>query len=400
MPRYNSSFDGAHLFYRDFVPANKPPPFQPISNAEARQTLTLVFLHQWPLSSRMYDPLLLNLCETHRFRCIAPDRRGFGQSDWSGPENNGDIDYSVLARDVVDLLEKLKPGPFVFVAASMGTGETALAHSVSDYVKDNCKGFVWISTSLPLPVASADFPDAPPRELWDSVLVSLRGNRSEFVSANFQGPLGVGSGSKVSDKDIEMFERIFDAADALAIERAVQIFTSEDLTDDLIKFGQEKKGPLLLIHGGADGGVPLSSSAERVQKRIPDAQLVVYEGGGHVLVLSHVERLLQDILQFVHSLQGYDRGAAHEGYGFRLARKWRDRVPESTIKDDTGANSLQQLTTLYVSEEFKILQATHMSIMSHIQSASSHSTTQSIRHDGVLGNRTRIRQMHFRKSRQ
>ncbi|KAF5009418.1 hypothetical protein FDECE_4350 [Fusarium decemcellulare] len=281
MPRYTSFFDGAHLFYRDFVPANKPPPFQPISNAEARQSLTLVFLHQWPLSSRMYDPLLLNLCETHRFRCIAPDRRGFGQSDWSGPENNGDIDYSVLARDVVDLLEKLKPGPFVFVAASMGTGETVLAHSISDYVKDNCKGFVWISTSLPLPVASADFPNAPPRELWDTVLAFLRSNRSQFVSANFQGPLGVGSGSKVSDKDIEMFERIFDAADALAIERAAQIFTSEDLTGDLIKFGQEKKGPLLLIHGGADGGVPLSSSAERVQKRIPDAQLVVYEGGGH-----------------------------------------------------------------------------------------------------------------------
>lgn len=38
---------------------------------------------------------------------------------------------------------------------------------------------------------------------------------------------------------------------------------------------------LLLIHGGADGGVPLAASAHRIQKLIPDARLTVYDGGGH-----------------------------------------------------------------------------------------------------------------------
>lgn len=78
-----------------------------------------------------------------------------------------------------------------------------------------------------------------------------------------------------------MFERIFDAADALAVERAAQIFTSEDLTEDLAWFGKKKRGELLLIHGGADGGVPLAASAHRIQKLIPDATLTVYEDGGH-----------------------------------------------------------------------------------------------------------------------
>ncbi|UPK92554.1 hypothetical protein LCI18_003489 [Fusarium solani-melongenae] len=241
----------------------------------------LVFLHQWPLSSRMYEPLLVSLCESHRFRCIAVDRRGFGQSDWSGPEPKGDIDYSVLAQDVVGLLEKIKPGPFVFIAASMGTGETVLAHGLSEYVRSNCKSYIWISTSLPLPVASPNFPDGPPRALWDHVLGSLRSHRSQFVSSNFRGPLGVGAAGEVSDKDIEMFERIFEAADALAIQRAAQIFTSEDLTPVLAEFGKAKAGELLLIHGGADGGVPLAVSAHRIQKLIPDATLTVYEDGGH-----------------------------------------------------------------------------------------------------------------------
>ncbi|RSL49185.1 hypothetical protein CEP54_012552 [Fusarium duplospermum] len=182
----------------------------------------------------------------------------------------------------------------------MGTGETVLAHSLSEYVRSNCKGYIWISTSLPLPVGSPEFPDGPPRELWDHVLSSLRSHRSQFVSSNFRGPLGVGASGNVTDKDIEMFERIFDAADALAIERAARIFTSEDLTGELVEFGKAKSGELLLIHGGADGGVPLAASAHRIQKLIPGARLTVYDDGGHVLVLSHCEKLLEDILTFVH----------------------------------------------------------------------------------------------------
>ncbi|KAM5361174.1 hypothetical protein ACJZ2D_013256 [Fusarium nematophilum] len=279
MPRYTSSFDGACLFYRDFKPATQPPPFRANHDTDESQRPALVFLHQWPLSSRMYDPLLLNLCESHRFRCIAIDRRGFGKSDWTGPDG-GDVDYRVLASDVVDLLDRIEPGPLIFVAASMGTGLC-----LDQHFSPTTRGITQV-------------PNAPPREVWDSILESLRRNRSQFVSTSFQGPFGVGSTGTVSDKDIEMFERIFDAADALAIQRAAQIFTSEDLTEALMEFGQSKSAPLLVIHGGADGGVPLSASAHRIQKIIPDAELVVYEGGGHVLVLSHIDQLLQDILAF------------------------------------------------------------------------------------------------------
>ncbi|KAM0554923.1 hypothetical protein ACHAPJ_006659 [Fusarium lateritium] len=72
-------------------------------------------------------------------RCVALGRRGHGQSDWTGPENKGDIDYDILSRDVIDLLKKVNPGPFIFVAASMGTGETLLAYANSHYVKTHCK---------------------------------------------------------------------------------------------------------------------------------------------------------------------------------------------------------------------------------------------------------------------
>lgn len=140
MPRFTSPFDGAQLFYRDYVPAKQPPPFCPDEAYGSKPQPTLVFIHGWPMSSVMFEQLMLPLCETYRFRCIATDRRGFGKSDWNGSEPvSSPIDYTVFAADTISLLEKLNIGPFVFVGASMGPGETVQAYFQSQYVRDNCK---------------------------------------------------------------------------------------------------------------------------------------------------------------------------------------------------------------------------------------------------------------------
>jgi pimeloyl-ACP methyl ester carboxylesterase len=138
MPRHSSSIDNADLFYRYYTPARRPPPFDAKDQSQAAKEITLVFLHQWPLSSRMYDSILLSLCETHRFRVIAPDRRGFGKSEWTGNVVGDGVGYEELGDDVAHLLEKLQPGPFVFVATSMGTGEALLAYTKHDYIQQNC----------------------------------------------------------------------------------------------------------------------------------------------------------------------------------------------------------------------------------------------------------------------
>ncbi|KAM0236999.1 hypothetical protein ACHAP5_009195 [Fusarium lateritium] len=76
----------------------------------------------------MYNSVILGLCETHGYNVIAPDRGGFDKSDWSGLQHTAAIGYKELAQDISDLLEKIKPGPFVSVASSMSTGEALLAY--------------------------------------------------------------------------------------------------------------------------------------------------------------------------------------------------------------------------------------------------------------------------------
>lgn len=88
----------------------------------------------------MYDRLMLPLCETYRIRCIGIDRRGFGKSEWNGSCAQAScITYETFADDTIHLIEYLGLGAFMFVAASMGCGETVLAWERSELVRQNCK---------------------------------------------------------------------------------------------------------------------------------------------------------------------------------------------------------------------------------------------------------------------
>jgi pimeloyl-ACP methyl ester carboxylesterase len=183
---------------------------------------------------------------------------------------------------------------------------------------------IWISTCLPYPTASPQNPKAPPQSAWDAALTAIRQDRPNFIADGFRGPFGVGTSGSVTDKQIAFFENIFWENDPIALERCLQIFSREDLSVQIERFGQLFQKPFLLIHGGGDGGVPAEVSAELVQKSVPGAKLIIYNEGGHgelaafnaklsmtnqdriVLVLNYADRLLDDIVNFVADIAGRD----------------------------------------------------------------------------------------------
>lgn len=60
--------DGLSIFYREAGPKDAP---------------SILLLHGFPSSSRMFEPLFARLCD--RYHLIAPDYPGFGHSDWPDP---------------------------------------------------------------------------------------------------------------------------------------------------------------------------------------------------------------------------------------------------------------------------------------------------------------------------
>lgn len=169
MPYFSSPVDSATLFYRYYTPGeDEGLSFRPLKKKIS--DVTLVFLHGWPMSSRMFEHLLVPLCETHRFRILAPDRRGFGKSDWNSERTAEPITYDTFAADLVGLLTHLDIKNFVFVGASMGGAESVLTYLSSSFVQERCKvranarisgptltlflqGFVWIGPTMPYPLS-------------------------------------------------------------------------------------------------------------------------------------------------------------------------------------------------------------------------------------------------------
>jgi len=71
--KYSTSYrtvqiEGLSIFYRE---------------AGSKEAPTLLPLHGFPSSSRMYEPLLARLSD--RYHLVAPDYPGFGHSDWPEP---------------------------------------------------------------------------------------------------------------------------------------------------------------------------------------------------------------------------------------------------------------------------------------------------------------------------
>src|SRR5512141_2827929 len=94
--------DGVRLFYREAGPPDAP---------------TILLLHGFPSSSRMYDTLMPLLAD--RYRCVAPDYPGFGHSDAPSPD---DFAYSFdhLAETIERFTEALGLDRYVLFQQDYG----------------------------------------------------------------------------------------------------------------------------------------------------------------------------------------------------------------------------------------------------------------------------------------
>lgn len=283
MAIFSSPVDGASLFYRHYVPSTSP--HRPAASLD-RQPLTLVFLHGWPMSSRMYDQLIVPLVETHRFPVIAPDRRGFGNSHWS-TLSTGEVTFDTFVQDTVSLLEHVlgsNPSPFVFVAASMGCSESVLAHAASPLLRAHCKGFVWIGPNMPYSVRCDECPGAADPAVWDALNDGFRGaNGKDFIAQAVPGIFRVDLGNDVGERTLRFFERLACQADPMALERTAVILRKPMAAElrKLAAMDERDKVPVLIMHGDSDAGMPLEVSAALIHKLLPWSQLKVYEKAGH-----------------------------------------------------------------------------------------------------------------------
>ncbi|MDR5590858.1 alpha/beta hydrolase [Christiangramia sp. SM2212] len=251
----------------------------------------VILIHGWPLSHRMWEYQVNEIVEAG-FRCIAYDRRGFGDSD--KPWTN--YDYDSLAQDLNDIITNLGLSEVTIVGFSMGGGE--VARYIGKYGTANLSKAALISAVPPLMLKTDDNPEGLEQEVFDGFKKEIRKDRPAFLQGfgkqfvNFEKV-----GDRISQEMADYYWSIACKASPNATLECIDSFGQTDFREDLKKFDI----PTLVVHGDADQIVPIEISGKKSADIIANSDYHVIEEAPHGLILTHTAEFNKILLDFLKS---------------------------------------------------------------------------------------------------
>ena len=251
-------------------------------NYEERGTGTpLVLLHGFPLDSRIWREQIAGLSD--RFRVIAPDLRGFGQS-----KSNDSFSMESLADDVHALLADLQALPCILGGLSMG-GYVALAYA-KKYPND-LRGVALIDTK-------AEGDTAEGKAGREKMIELARTQGTEAVAEQMMPKMLAPDADKTRPQVKRELDQIMNAQTPLTIEHALAAMRDRP---DLVASLASIAVPTLVIVGEHDAITP-PAGAEKMSKAIPKNTYVVIRGAGHMSPMEQPQQVTDAVRRFAASL--------------------------------------------------------------------------------------------------
>jgi len=269
---YLTADDGTQIFYIDW--GDGPP---------------VLLSHGWPLNSDAWEATARFLAGRGH-RVVAHDRRGHGRStrSWNGN------DMDTYADDLACLVERLDLTGLTLVGHSTGGGE--VVRYVARHGSARVAGIVLVSAVPPLMVRTDDNPAGLPLEVFDGIRAGEAANRSQLYRDLADGPFfGHNRAGDVPQGTRDAFWAQGLASGTHNAFECIAAFSATDFRADLAAIDV----PALVIHGDDDQIVPFQISGRLTAELIPDARLVIYEGGAHGLPDTARERLHRDLAAFL-----------------------------------------------------------------------------------------------------
>lgn len=249
----------------------------------------VVFIHGWPLNHEMWE-YQINHLSMHKLRCIAYDRRGFGQSERPFEGYN----YNTFADDLNELIIQLNLREVILIGFSMGGGE--IARYIAKYGNDKIDKVVFISSVTPFRLQTADNPEGVPKEEFTETIEEILADRPAFLADFGKRFYGVDLMNQPVSKALLSWNQMLCLnSSSIATMECVRAFSETDFRDDLVKITV----PVLIIHGNDDNIVPINFSGNKTAKLLPKAKYLIYEDAPHGLFITEKEKLNDDLLHFI-----------------------------------------------------------------------------------------------------
>lgn len=243
--------------------------------------LPLLLLHAFPVDSRMWNPVRSPL--SARLRLITPDQRGLGRSPL--PETDREPSLEDAARDVVALLDKLELDKVVLGGCSMGG---YLTMAVLRQAPERVGGLVLIDTKM-----TADAPEAVENRHRVAVRATEEGVRGWLAGSML--PNLVAERTRTSRPDVvETLRELIDSQPPAGVAWAQRAMAVRPDSADVLT---ASRVPALVVVGEEDGLTP-PDAARAMADALPDAELVVLSGAGHMAPLEEPHALAEAILRW------------------------------------------------------------------------------------------------------
>lgn len=265
---------------------------------------TLVFVHGWTLTLDCWHFQRAAFRDTHRV--VLYDQRSHGRSGRSEPAR---CTIEQLARDLARVVDDAAlDGPLVLVGHSLG-GMTimAFAEHFPERVRERVVGAVLLSTSagdviklVPGRRGSDLLVKASPSVLsaLTAVTPALEAGRRLTGGFAYELTRRMGFGGQVPADQVAFVDAMIAANPVAVFTDFYPLFTRLEMHEVLRAFHDL---PMLVVAGSRDAITPVSHS-RRIAELIPTAELVIYEGAGHLVMFErHADfnRLLAALLEQV-----------------------------------------------------------------------------------------------------
>jgi pimeloyl-ACP methyl ester carboxylesterase len=245
----------------------------------------VVFIHGWAVNCDVWQYQMAALSE--HARCIAYDKRSHGRS--SDPGRG--YDYDTLADDLATVLEHFDLRDAVLVGHSMGPAE--IVRCINRHGAARVSRLVLISSALPFMMKTPDNPGGIDASVFAERRRSWMQDMATFLAENARSFLLPSSSKEM----VSWLASMGAQASLKALIDLNRAITETDLRNDV----RQIRLPTLVVHGELDKSAPLDLAGKRTAEMISGSEFRIYEGAPHGLLLTHQDRLNQDLLAWINA---------------------------------------------------------------------------------------------------